>query len=315
MVNERIKSLAAFRFQGKPVLLVNQKQRASNGRFAHNGYRVLPISNLTIFGERKLTISQQRGPASRQPARATVSRKLDTAKSKRPTVSTPTVTVQLDTNKSQKETRTKKQIIKEESIEQQQAVVVALTSLTSRKIHKKTAERLVRDFPIEQVTQQIEVHDWLLDHNPKQVSRNSAGWLVKAIEELYPPPRGFKSKAEIAQEQAEELRQVEEQSQEHHRLAEEQKPVAPAYIIRLWQTAYGEIQLQMPREAFDTWLRSAKLLKGRKRNGSIRLTIGVHNVYAREWLEYRLKKVVHRVVTQIAKCEVELTFKVMSNDQ
>jgi chromosomal replication initiator protein len=72
----------------------------------------------------------------------------------------------------------------------------------------------------------------------------------------------------------------------------------------VWQTAYGELQLQMPRETFDTWLRSARLVA--HEDGTF--IIGVHNAYAREWLEHRLKKLVVRTLTHIAGHSVEVRF-------
>src|SRR5689334_13259411 len=49
MANERVKSLAAFRFQGRQVLLVVKGKRSGSGEWTRNGYRVLPISRLRIY--------------------------------------------------------------------------------------------------------------------------------------------------------------------------------------------------------------------------------------------------------------------------
>jgi hypothetical protein len=46
--NERIRSLAEFRFEGKPVLLV-RRVPSEHGRFGHNDYTILPITHLKIF--------------------------------------------------------------------------------------------------------------------------------------------------------------------------------------------------------------------------------------------------------------------------
>lgn len=73
-----------------------------------------------------------------------------------------------------------------------------------------------------------------------------------------------------------------------------------------WQTARGELELQLPREAFDTWLRSARLIA---HEGGTYI-IGVSNIYAREWLEHRLKKVVVRTLGQVAGQSVEVNFVV-----
>src|SRR5207248_3314486 len=50
MANERVNSLARFRFQEKAVMMVVKDNRTEQGRWARNGYRVLPIASLSIFG-------------------------------------------------------------------------------------------------------------------------------------------------------------------------------------------------------------------------------------------------------------------------
>lgn len=74
----------------------------------------------------------------------------------------------------------------------------------------------------------------------------------------------------------------------------------------VWQTALYELQLQLPRETFDTWLRNARLLAV---NGDCWL-IGVHNVYAREWLDQRLKKVIERTLSRLVGEKVDVQFEV-----
>ncbi|MBN1309988.1 MAG: chromosomal replication initiator protein DnaA [Anaerolineae bacterium] len=85
----------------------------------------------------------------------------------------------------------------------------------------------------------------------------------------------------------------------------------PRSAATIWQTAYGELQLQMPRETFDAWLRHARLIA--HEDGTY--IIGVHNVYAREWLEHRLKKIIVRTLGQIARRTVEVRFVVWSNEK
>lgn len=76
----------------------------------------------------------------------------------------------------------------------------------------------------------------------------------------------------------------------------------------IWETAYGQLQLQMPREAFDTWLRGAKLIA--HEDGTY--ILGVPNIYAREWLEHRLKKIIVRTLSQIAGRSAEVRFVLWS---
>ena len=70
-------------------------------------------------------------------------------------------------------------------------------------------------------------------------------------------------------------------------------PRSPAAI---WQITLGELQLQLPRDMFDTWLRRTQFV----RCEGATYTIGVPNSYARDWLEFRLRKVITRTLTQVA---------------
>jgi len=68
--NERVRSLAQFRFQGKPVLLIDKHKRATkNGtRFASNHYTILPVTKLQIFDRNDETArSSKKSPVSAFP--------------------------------------------------------------------------------------------------------------------------------------------------------------------------------------------------------------------------------------------------------
>src|SRR5215217_7196026 len=81
MANERLQSLAAFRFQGRPVMLMPDDQhRGGRGKFGGKRYQILPIAGLSIFNRDQ-----------REAQRSAVSSRLDTAESA--TVSSPTVPV------------------------------------------------------------------------------------------------------------------------------------------------------------------------------------------------------------------------------
>jgi DNA-binding XRE family transcriptional regulator len=303
MANERIQSLAKFRFQGKPVLLVERSQRKANGRWGRNGYRVLPISGLRIFDHDKP--KEQPYGQSKKPSRkarqskakaATMSSRLDTVE---PAVSSDTGTVGLDTNKIEKE------------LTRQQDVVVILTNLG---IHQDKAKQLAQAFPSEYVLEKVEFHNFLLEHNPGQIDRSPTGWLIRAIEQDYTPPHGFKTETEPAPAKIGKPRQTENEAYGLPHPQTEPTPDAPEQLIECWQVAHGELQLQMPREVFDARLRQARLLKGRETREGIILTVGAQNAQACEWLEHRLKKVVNRTLSQIAGTKVEVEFVVMSKE-
>ena len=103
MANERVKSLAAFRFQGRQVLLVVKGQRSGSGEWTRNGYRVLPISRLRIYDAAAPQAQSDSANDTMVNPPGAMSSWLDMGAPSEPTVSSPTVTVQLDTNKNQYE--------------------------------------------------------------------------------------------------------------------------------------------------------------------------------------------------------------------
>jgi chromosomal replication initiator protein len=77
-----------------------------------------------------------------------------------------------------------------------------------------------------------------------------------------------------------------------------------------WQAARGQLQIEMPRAAFDTWVHSAELVS--YEDGSF--IIGVQNAYARDWLDSRLSSTVKRLLTGIMNRTIEIRFIVWQDE-
>jgi chromosomal replication initiator protein len=71
-----------------------------------------------------------------------------------------------------------------------------------------------------------------------------------------------------------------------------------------WQAALGQLQMDMPKAAYDTWVRDAELIS--YEDGAF--IVGVQNAYARDWLESRLSSTVKRLLTGIMNRSVETRF-------
>jgi hypothetical protein len=71
-----------------------------------------------------------------------------------------------------------------------------------------------------------------------------------------------------------------------------------------WQSALGQLQMEMPKASFDTWVRDTQLVS--YEDGLF--VIGVRNAYAREWLESRLSSSVTRLLTGIMNRSVDVRF-------
>ncbi len=76
-----------------------------------------------------------------------------------------------------------------------------------------------------------------------------------------------------------------------------------------WQSVLGQLQMEMPRASYDTWVRDTRVLS--YEDGVF--TVGVRNAYARDWLDSRLSSTVTRLLVGIVNREVEVRFVVAPN--
>lgn len=74
----------------------------------------------------------------------------------------------------------------------------------------------------------------------------------------------------------------------------------------IWHATLGELQLQMTKATFDTWVRPTHALA--YADGS--LVVGVHSPYAKEWLENRLSTTIQRTLTGIIGRSAEVRYVV-----
>jgi chromosomal replication initiator protein len=79
----------------------------------------------------------------------------------------------------------------------------------------------------------------------------------------------------------------------------------------IWQAALGELQLEMTRATFETWVKPTSLMS--YEDG--RFAVAVPNAYAQEWLQNRLLSTVKRVLTGITGRSVEVKFVVWNKDE
>ncbi|MCC6260980.1 MAG: chromosomal replication initiator protein DnaA [Anaerolineales bacterium] len=78
-----------------------------------------------------------------------------------------------------------------------------------------------------------------------------------------------------------------------------------------WQSVLAQLQMEMPRASFDTWVRDTQPMS--YENGA--LTVAVRNAYARDWLESRLASTVNRLLIGILNSNVAVNFVVSQNDE
>lgn len=77
-----------------------------------------------------------------------------------------------------------------------------------------------------------------------------------------------------------------------------------------WKATLGELELQMTKATFNTWLKGARLLACEDEC----FVIGVRNDYAKDWLENRLQDTILRTLTAIMGHRVSVRFVVWSDE-
>jgi chromosomal replication initiator protein len=70
-----------------------------------------------------------------------------------------------------------------------------------------------------------------------------------------------------------------------------------------WQATLGQLQMEMTKAAYETWVNDSELVSS---DDSV-VTIGVHNAYARDWLASRLSSTVSRILTGLMGRPQEVT--------
>jgi chromosomal replication initiator protein len=83
------------------------------------------------------------------------------------------------------------------------------------------------------------------------------------------------------------------------------KPLAPN-AAHVWQAALSELQLQMTKATFDTWVKPTFALALDVEKNI--LVVGVRNAYAKQWLENRLYGMIERTLHHVLGQAAEIRF-------
>ena len=73
-----------------------------------------------------------------------------------------------------------------------------------------------------------------------------------------------------------------------------------------WQATIGQLQMEMPKASFDTWVKDAQLVSCENEV----YKISVQNAYARDWLENRLTITIERLLSGIMNRPQKVDFAI-----
>jgi hypothetical protein len=120
--------------------------------------------------------------------------------------------------------------------------------LVKRGMTRGVAAALVRDFPADRITAQLEVVDWLRETKPKRV-KDLGAYLADAIRKDFTPPAGFRSQAERAE--AEATARAEQDQQEQARRATARAQAERDRVQAYWEALPPERRAALEAEALD----------------------------------------------------------------
>jgi hypothetical protein len=81
---------------------------------------------------------------------------------------------------------------------------------------------------------------------------------------------------------------------------------SPEEETEIWQTALGQLKLQMTDATFDAWLRNSTLVS--RENDKI--VVAVKSECARDWLTHRLRATIERTLARLAGHHMNIEFAV-----
>jgi DnaA N-terminal domain/IclR helix-turn-helix domain len=144
-------------------------------------------------------------------------------------------------------------------------------------------------------------------HPHRQSLTNPVGNIILKLESGEQPPGEFLRAAEEQIRLHEWMREQEEheaQNPEEDDSYEPDPKSVPLEALRIWADSLSELQLQMTRATFDTWLRGSQVVEAD--DGC--LTIAVRHASAVDWLQNRLLPVIQRTVAKHAGGDVQIKF-------
>lgn len=147
-------------------------------------------------------------------------------------------------------------------------------------ITENTARRLANNYPEDYLVDKMALAQWLVDQGSPLIAKNPAGWLRKAVEEDFKPPKDYETpserkvkterQAKIARAEAEQRKKADEE----YRLAKEVavarikegRPPEPVGKDGLttesaWNLTLNRLQEKVTRTTYETWLKDTVLLR------------------------------------------------------
>jgi hypothetical protein len=211
---------------------------------------------------------------------------------------------------------------KQETVKQETAIVVDVAQdLENFGIAKAAATKLKQNYPVEYIREKVAMAQGLVAAGSALVSQNPAGWLRKAIEEDYAPPRNPKrprwrqarkvrdtvlaihSTQTIALEKVERAQNVATHTRDNHtENTETEKTIRENQ--KTWDETIEKLKADLPPGETAARLTGTTLIE----ITDTAARIGVPNAFAVAWLERRLYGQIAKALKGVVGKDLDLQF-------
>jgi hypothetical protein len=219
----------------------------------------------------------------------------------------------------------------QETIEQETDVVVAVVAkdLENFGIAQSAVTKLMQSYPAAYIREKVAMAQGLVAAGSCLVSQNPAGWLRRAIEEDYSPPRTSERHRQHPVREKKHARQAKVKSREQHTPEEECQPAqtvattpcqCPQNVVTpekqeaektdqrenqaTWDKAIEQLKTDLPQEEVAARLTGTTLIEVTHTAARI----GVANPFAIPWLERRLYGQIAKAMKGIVGKDLDLQF-------
>jgi replication protein O len=222
----------------------------------------------------------------------------------------------------------------QETVKQETDVVDVAQDLENFGIAKSAATRLMQSYPTQYIKEKLAMAQGLVASRSALVSQNPAGWLRRAIEENYSPPRASERHRQRSGREKEHAKLAPAKSREQHTPGENSQPAqnvateqdqCPQNVVTpnrenipekkesektdrehqaIWNKALEQVKKDLPPGEAEARLTGTTLIEVTDTAALIR----VSSPFAIAWLERRLYREISRAMKGVLGKEVDLQF-------
>ena len=207
----------------------------------------------------------------------------------------------------------------QETVKQETGIVVDVVAkdLENFGIAKSAATKLIHSYPVEYIREKLVMAQGLVAARSALVSQNPAGWLRKAIEEDYSPPRNYQRSRQHKAREATDTTVAQVKPREQHvpkvrSQQGQQVPTEPVQNVATynrenettWNLALEKLKADLPPGEAEARLKGTALLEVTDTTACIR----VPNAFAIAWLERRMYGQIFKAIKGVLGRDLDLQF-------